>query len=167
MVTLVSTANNHTFDRGYKGMERTVRVLDEKGLAHTGSFLRGTERPEAAYFEKDGTRFAVIAYTYGTNYDGSGGVCLVEGEYAGTVNLLCPQTANTYLPGVFRGSDWVDMLFRHFKWINDANIPGKFKKLLGMTATYSRDDDCLEGKTDTPQIAQMQSGRFVKKDIRR
>ena len=159
-VTLVSTANNHTFDRGYEGMERTVRVLDEKGLAHTGSFLRGTERPEAAYFEKDGTRFAVIAYTYGTNYDGSGGVCLAEGEYAGTVNLLCSQKAGTYLPGVFRGGNWVDALFEKIPWVKDANTAGKVKKFLGMTATYSRDDDRLEGKTETSYIAQM------KQDIR-
>ena len=155
-VDLVSTANNHTFDRGYAGMEHTIRVLDEKGLAHTGSFLRGTKRPEAYYFERGGTTFAVIAYTYGTNHGGSGGECLAEGEYTGTVNLLCSQTANTYLPGVFRSDDWVDRLFRHIPWGKEANVPGKLKKLLGMTATYSRDDDCLEGKTETPQIAQMQ-----------
>ena len=153
-INLVSTANNHTFDRGYAGMERTIRVLDEKGLPHTGSFLPGTERPEAYYFEKDGTKFAVIAYTYGTNYGGSGGTCLAEGEYAGTVNLLCHQRCNTYLPGVWRGDNWVDRLFKAAK---DPNTPGKVKKLLGMTATYSRHDDCLDGKTDTPYIAQMQA----------
>lgn len=155
-VDLVSTTNNHTFDRGYEGMERTLRVLDEKGLAHTGSFLRGTKRPEAHYFEKDGTRIAVIAYTYGTNYEGSGGTCLAEGEYADTVNLLCAQDAGTYLPGVFRSSDWVDRLFEKLPFVKDANVPGKLKKLLGMTATYSRDDDRLEGKVDTPYIAKMQ-----------
>ena len=154
-VDLVSTTNNHTFDRGYEGMERTLRVLDEKGLAHTGSFLPGTERPEAYYFEKGGTTFAVIAYTYGTNYEGSGGTCLAEGEYAGTVNLLCSQKAGTYLPGEYRGSDWVDRFFRKLPF-KDANVGGKFKKLLGMTATYSRHDDRLEGKTDTPYIAQFE-----------
>ena len=70
-IKLVSTTNNHTFDRGYAGMERTIKVLDEKGLPHTGTFLPGTERQEAYYFEQDGTKFAVIAYTYGTNYGGS------------------------------------------------------------------------------------------------
>ena len=152
-IDLVSTANNHTFDRSYAGMERTIRVLDEKGLSHTGTYLPGTERPEAYYFEKDGTKFAVIAYTYGTNYGGSGGECLAEGGYEGTVNLLCHQRCNTYLPGVWRGDNWVDRLFKAAK---DPNTPGKLKKLLGMTATYSRHDDCLDGKTDTPYIAQLQ-----------
>ena len=153
---LVSTANNHTFDRGYAGMERTIRVLDEKGLPHTGSFLPGTDRPEAYYFQREGTKIAVIAYTYGTNYNGSGGTCLVEGEYEGTVNILCHQSRSSYLPGVFRGKDWVDKLFARIPFIKDANIPGNLKKLLGMTATYSRHDDLLENKVDTPYITQMQ-----------
>ena len=155
-IDLVSTANNHTFDRGYAGMERTIRVLDEKGLPHTGSFLPGTDRPEAYYFQREGTKIAVIAYTYGTNYNGSGGTCLVEGEYEGTVNILCHQSRSSYLPGVFRGKDWVDKLFARIPFIKDANIPGNLKKLLGMTATYSRHDDLLENKVDTPYIAQMQ-----------
>lgn len=155
-VDLVSTANNHTFDRGYAGMERTIRVLDEKGLAHTGSFLPGTVRPEAHYFEQDGMKIAVIAYTYGTNYGGSGGKCLAEGDYAGTVNMLCYQRCDTYLPGAWRGNDWVDRLFRHFPFVKDANTPGKLKKFLGMTATYSRHDDRMENKVDTAYIAQMQ-----------
>ena len=162
-VNLVSTANNHTFDRGYEGMERTIQVLDEKGLAHTGSFMPGTTRPEAYYFELGGTTFAVIAYTYGTNYGGSGGKCLAEGEYEGTVNLLCHQRSDTYLPGVWRGGDWIDKLFAKIPFIKDANVPGKLKKFFGLTATYSRHDDLLEGKTDTPYIEQMQRDiRFAK-----
>lgn len=156
-IDLVSTANNHTFDRGYEGMERTVRVLDEKGLAHTGSFMRSEKRNEAYYFEREGVKVAVIAYTYGTNYKGSGGDCLAEGEYEGTVNLLCHQALSSYLPGVFREKDWVDKLFARLPFVKDANVPGKFKKLIGMTATYSRHDDRLDGKTDTVYIERMQN----------
>ena len=155
-VDLVSTANNHTFDRGYEGMERTIRVLDQKGLAHTGSYLKKEERPEAFYFEQNGVKFAVIAYTYDTNYQGSGGECTVDGEYENTVNLLAPLGVNTYLPGVYRSGNWVDRLFKKMPFIKDANVCGKFKKFLGMTATYSRHDDCLENKTDTKYIAQLQ-----------
>lgn len=89
-IHMVSTANNHTFDRGFEGAERTLRVLDEKGIGHHGSFLPGGEHPEAFYIEKGGVKVAVIAYTYGTNYSGSGRQCLAEGEKAGTVNLLRP-----------------------------------------------------------------------------
>ena len=159
-IDLVSTANNHTFDRGYAGLERTLQVLDEKHLPHTGSFLPGQTRPEAYYFEKDGTRFAVIAYTYDTNFGGSGGDCRAEGEYEGTVNLLCRQGIGTYLPGVFRKENWLQRSLSKIKCIKDANVAGLVGKFLGLTVTYSRHDDKIEGKVDTPYIAQLQ------KDIR-
>ncbi|MBQ7768957.1 MAG: CapA family protein [Oscillospiraceae bacterium] len=155
-IKLVSTVNNHSFDRGYAGMERTIKVLDEKGLPHTGTYLPGTERQEAYYFEQDGTKFAVIAYTYGTNYGGSGGKYLAEGEYEGTVNLLCHQTRSTYMPGVWR-EDWMERLLENSKLIKDPNGFYKLKKYMGLTATYPRHDDNLDGKTDTPYIVQMQS----------
>ena len=35
---LVTTANNHSMDKGFSGLSRTLDVLDEAGLAHVGSF---------------------------------------------------------------------------------------------------------------------------------
>ncbi len=152
-IKLVATANNHTFDRGYEGMVRTIQVLDEKGIGHAGSYLPGTERPEAFYFTQGGVTVAVIAYTYGTNYDGSGGTCLAEGEYANTVNLLRSQKDGVYLPGVFRGKNWVDRLFPR---MNPDKI-GSLKKFLGMCTSYPRDDDKLDKEAMAPYVAQFQS----------
>lgn len=154
-IHLVSTANNHTFDRGYEGAWRTIRVLEEKGMPHTGSFLPGTERPEAYYTKLGDMTVAVIAYTYGTNYDGSGAGCLAEGEMAGTVNLLCSQKASSYLPGVYRPDPDVVRVLK--KYIKNPDTRFRIAKALGRETTYSRDDDNLEGKTDTPYIAQMQA----------
>ena len=153
---MVSTANNHTYDRGYDGADRTIRVLEEKGIAHHGSSLPGQEAPEAAYLEKDGLKVAVIAYTYGTNYGGSGGKYLAEGDRAGTVKLLRPQTETVYQPGVLR-RDWIDKLLPKLR--NEKR--GDLKKLLGMPANYSRADDRLDKKTMAPYVEQFQ------KDIRK
>ena len=149
---MVSTANNHTYDRGYAGADRTIRVLDEKGIVHHGSSLPGAPRPEAAYLEYDGTRVAVIAYTYGTNASGSGGGFLAEGEREGTVNLLRPQKETTYQPGVMR-KDWVDKLFPKMR--NEKR--GDLKKLLGMPANFSRADDRLDKRTMAPYVAKFQA----------
>lgn len=149
---MVSTANNHTFDRGYAGADRTLRILDEKGIAHHGSCLPGTEPPEAAYLKKDGLTLAVIAYTYGTNYGGSGGKYLAEGERAGTVNLLRPQSETVYQPGVFR-KDWVDKLFPKMR----GEKRGDIKKFFGMPANFPRADDRLDKKTMAPYIARFQA----------
>ena len=40
----LSTANNHSCDRGRKGIERTIRVLDSLKIPHTGTFKDSIER---------------------------------------------------------------------------------------------------------------------------
>ena len=152
-IDLISTSNNHTFDRGYEGLVRTIQVLDEKGIGHTGTFLPGTERPEAYYAQVGDTKIAVIAYTYGTNYKGSGGQCLAEGEYEGTVNLLRHQSVSSYLPGVLHEKDWVDKLFKKMY----LEPRGRIKKFLGMCYTYARADDRLDEEAMIPYMEQMQS----------
>lgn len=66
-IDLVSTINNHTLDRGFEGAVRTMQTLDKLGLPYVGTCLPDQERQEAYYFELDGVKFAVIAYTYGIN----------------------------------------------------------------------------------------------------
>ena len=63
------TANNHVLDRGRKGMERTLDVLDSIGMLHTGSF-RDSAEWKAHYplmIEKNNFRIALLNYTYSTN----------------------------------------------------------------------------------------------------
>jgi len=150
---MVSTANNHIYDRGYEGEERTIRVLDEKGIGHHGTFLPGGDHPEAFYKEVNGLKIAVVAYTYSTNYSYSGGTYLSEGKYAGTVNLLRPQTESVYQPGVFRGPDWVDKVF----FFLDKERAGRIKKVLGMDYNYPRADDRLNKKTMQPYVDAFQA----------
>ena len=66
---LVTTANNHMLDKGRDGVFRTLDVLDRIGLAHTGSYRNAhdKESERVAFIEKGGLRFAVLAYTYGSN----------------------------------------------------------------------------------------------------
>lgn len=149
---MVSTANNHTFDRGFEGAVRTLDILDEKEIGHHGSFRSGEERTAAFYKEVDGVKIAVIAYTYGTNYSGSGRECLAEGEKKGTVNLLRPQTETVYQPGVMR-KDWLDKLLPNMQ----AEKRGRLKKRFGMAPNYSRADDRLDRETMAPYVAQFQA----------
>lgn len=66
---ILVTANNHCVDRGRKGLERTVRVLDSLEIPHTGTFRDSAERvknnPLMIY--KNGFTIALLNYTYGTN----------------------------------------------------------------------------------------------------
>lgn len=149
---MVSTANNHTFDRGFAGAERTLDVLDEKGIGHHGSFRSADNRSAAYYQEVDGVKIAVVAYTYGTNYSGSGQQCLAEGEKEGTVNLLRPQAETVYQPGVMR-RDWLDKLLPNMQ----AEKRGRLKKLFGMAPNFSRADDRLDKETMAPYVEKFQA----------
>jgi poly-gamma-glutamate synthesis protein (capsule biosynthesis protein) len=63
------TANNHSIDRGKKGLERTLDVLDSLKIAHTGTFKDENERGKLYpyYWNFKGAKIAVLNYTYGTN----------------------------------------------------------------------------------------------------
>lgn len=63
------TANNHIVDRGSKGIERTLSVLDTLNISHTGAFRNAEERAQKypLIVEKEGFRLAFLNYTYGTN----------------------------------------------------------------------------------------------------
>jgi poly-gamma-glutamate capsule biosynthesis protein CapA/YwtB (metallophosphatase superfamily) len=62
-------ANNHIVDKGQRGLERTIRVLDSIGIKHTGVFRskesRGLNYP--LMIIRNGIRIAFLNYTYDTN----------------------------------------------------------------------------------------------------
>ncbi|MCA1741906.1 MAG: CapA family protein, partial [Bacteroidales bacterium] len=66
---ILVTANNHSADRGTKGLVRTIRVLDSLGIAHTGTWVSGEARDSLSPLMicHDSIRLALLAYTYGTN----------------------------------------------------------------------------------------------------
>lgn len=63
------TANNHTLDKGSKGVLRTLSLLDSIEVKHTGSFCNEEERKQKypLFIEKNGFLLAILNYTYGTN----------------------------------------------------------------------------------------------------
>ncbi len=66
---VIITANNHSCDRGSKGVERTLDELDRLGVKHTGTFRSQEERDKnyPLILEEKGMKVAVLNYTYGTN----------------------------------------------------------------------------------------------------
>ncbi len=66
---IMTTANNHCMDRGKRGLERTLQVLDSLGISHLGTYgdreQRDDEHP--LIVERNGFRVALLCYTYGTN----------------------------------------------------------------------------------------------------
>lgn len=63
------TANNHSVDRGKKGIEQTIFKLDSIGITHTGTFIDKTskEKLHPLMLSVKGISIALLNYTYGTN----------------------------------------------------------------------------------------------------
>ena len=67
---LLSTANNHSRDKGIDGINRTLDVLDEVGLAHVGTYRTQEERDQnhgIHVADVGGISVAFLSYTYGLN----------------------------------------------------------------------------------------------------
>lgn len=66
---ILLTANNHCLDRGKKGLERTILMLDSLSIPHAGTYRNITERKQhyPLFINKNGFRIALLNYTYGTN----------------------------------------------------------------------------------------------------
>lgn len=66
---VILTANNHSCDRGSKGVIRTLDQLDALGVKHTGTFRNQAERDKnyPLMLEEKGMKIAMLNYTYGTN----------------------------------------------------------------------------------------------------
>lgn len=91
---ILTAANNHLLDKGYDAACRTLDVLDALELRHIGAYRDAAEkeRSRVLLYEKDGIRFAVLAYTYGCN--GYQTDELIDGAYSSlTSYLVSPSDA--------------------------------------------------------------------------
>ena len=68
-IDVLVTANNHTCDRGGKGITRTIEVLDQLNIPHNGSYKNQNDRTlrNLMILRKENIRIGMLNYTYGTN----------------------------------------------------------------------------------------------------
>ncbi len=66
---LLLTANNHTLDRGAKGLKDTIATLDSLGIAHIGTYADDSARVRVLpkIVSINNIKFGFLNYTYGTN----------------------------------------------------------------------------------------------------
>lgn len=64
---LLSTANNHSLDRGFAGIQRTLRNVRAAGLIPYGTHESEEETKQTVIVERNGIRIGFLSYTYGTN----------------------------------------------------------------------------------------------------
>lgn len=66
-IDVVTTANNHSLDKGYTGLVSTLDELDAAGIEHTGTYRSEEEQNTILVKDVNGIKVAFLSFTYGTN----------------------------------------------------------------------------------------------------
>lgn len=64
---IISTTNNHSLDRGEKGVLKTLENVKKRGLISVGTAASVEEAEKIVIVEKNNISMAIFAYSYGTN----------------------------------------------------------------------------------------------------
>ena len=136
-IDAVSTANNHAADRKGEGFRRTIASLDRLGMPHTGTYLDPEEKNRNLYFTVGGTRFAMIAYTYGVN--GWGALKPEEGLKDTMVNLLTSPKDKRVAPTPKYFSDAIQYIEERTGYTFDWTEKVVLKKLFKVPVPYPDD----------------------------
>lgn len=64
---LLTTANNHSLDRGEIGILRTIEELNKREIKYNGTFVNQSDRDSIRLVIIKGISIALLAYSYGTN----------------------------------------------------------------------------------------------------
>lgn len=105
---VLCTANNHSCDRGDKGVIRTVQILDNTGIMHTGTFKDSADylKNHPLIIQKNDINIALFNYTYGTNG--------LSFRYPAMVNLIDSAQLVKDLNAVNRTN--IDFVIIYFHW---------------------------------------------------
>ncbi|MBY0096089.1 CapA family protein [Mesobacillus maritimus] len=109
-VDIVSTANNHTLDKGEKGIQSSMGYLSEVGLPYVGSFKNPEDQQRLRILNHDGVNIAYLSYTYGTN-----GIPVPEGKDF-LVNLIDKAAMKEE---IHRAKDQADVVVMSIHWGNE------------------------------------------------
>ncbi len=110
-VDVAALANNHCCDRGGRGIDSTIDILDKVGISHTGAYCDSVDYKEnnVLYFEHCGIRLAMVNYTYGTN-----GIPTPTGRIVNRMDTVAMARDLASVP-----RDEVDFVVAYVHWGNE------------------------------------------------
>jgi len=118
---ILVTANNHSADTGEKGVRGTIKVLDKKGIKHTGTYASLTDYREKPFLflRVKGFKIALLNFTYGTN-----GIEVPQGT---AINLIEEELIKDQLLNVRKHRPDLTIVFYHFGKEYER-VPNEYQK---------------------------------------
>ena len=126
-VDIVSTANNHSLDRGSNNLIRSLDYMDKINLPYVGTYRSFEEQKQLRILENNGIKVGYLSYTYGTN-----GIPVPEGkEYL--VNLI---DKDKMAEEISRMKEAADVIVMSIHWGNEyIRFPNNVQKDLAQFLT--------------------------------
>lgn len=122
-VDIVSTANNHSLDKGEKGLLASLSYMDKIGLPYVGTYTSPEEQQTLTILSKNGINIAYLSYTYGTN-----GIPVPRGKDH-LVNLINKEKMKDE---IHRAKEKADVIVMSLHWGNEYQLfPTDGQKELG------------------------------------
>jgi poly-gamma-glutamate capsule biosynthesis protein CapA/YwtB (metallophosphatase superfamily) len=122
-VDIVSTANNHSLDKGEKGILRSIEYYEKVGLPYVGFFKDKEDQERLRILHKNGVKLAFLSYSYGTN-----GIPVPKGKDF-LVNLIDQDKMKTE---IHKAKALADVVVMSIHWGNEyQRIPTEEQQLLG------------------------------------
>lgn len=134
-VDLLALATERALDKGYEGLELTIRSLTARGLAYAGVNADG-ESGGATMMRIGGVQVAVLAYTYGLSDEGSG---KTGGDKRAAVALMDTQRMISDIRQARADGANVVIVLPHWGTKNITETPVNVKRLAVQLAEAGAD----------------------------
>ncbi len=128
-IAIVSTANNHAYDYGIKGIVETVHALNDAGVLFAGTTADSAAGFPPVIVEKYGIRIGFIAYTQFVNF---------RGHWHGYISLYDSLRARKEIDSLKRKVDFVVASFHGGEEYRDT-ADAKTMHQLHQLAEYGAD----------------------------
>ncbi len=109
-ITVVSTANNHAFDYGMRGLAETIDFLDAAGVHSTGSSKDSVGFFAPALIQRNGITLGFVAYTEFVNQRGNwqGRISIFDAVRARREIEALKDAADIIVASYHGGAEYVD-----------------------------------------------------------
>lgn len=113
---IFTCATNHSLDVGYAGIEQECKYFDSHPeVTHVGTHDSEEEYNSVVYYEKNGIKFAILNYTYGTN-----GISIPESK-PWCVNMMDKEKITSDVNTAKQNADVV-IVFPHWGTENSTSV---------------------------------------------
>jgi poly-gamma-glutamate capsule biosynthesis protein CapA/YwtB (metallophosphatase superfamily) len=129
----VTTSNNHSLDRGEKGVLRTIERLNLEGIGYVGTYVDQRDRDSVRIYDINGIEVAFLSYTFSTN-----GIPIPRGK-PHLVNMIEPETIKADIDAARALDPDLVLVYYHFGTEYQQEPNGYQRSIVNKTIEFGAD----------------------------